>query len=100
MDECVWIHSGREHDSEQGVLDVEDLARAIRGLAIDAQRTLNRPDATAGELIELRRRFRELIRMPRGSRLTEVDRWLRSAYRQLDARLMSDLRTELERWAG
>jgi hypothetical protein len=89
MDEGVSRHAAQKSGLVPGrILDAEEFARAIRCLAIDARRTLNRPDATTGELIELRRRFRELIRVPRGSRLTEIDRWLRSASRRLDARLM------------
>ena len=101
MDEGVSIRGVPKSGWVPGkILDAEEFARAIRCLAIDARQTLNRPDATAGELIELRRRFRELMRVPRGSRLTEIDRWLRSAYRRLDARLISDLRAELGHWAG
>jgi hypothetical protein len=101
MDKGVSIRSVQKSGLVPArILDAEEFARAIRCLAIDARRTLNRPDATASELIELRRRIRDLIRVPRGSRLTEIDRWLRSAYRRLDARLMSDLRTELGHWAG
>jgi hypothetical protein len=101
MDEGVSIRGVQKSGLLPGrILDAEEFARAIRGLAIEARETLNRPDATVGELIELRRRFRELIRVPRGSRLTEIDRWLRSAYRRLDARLLSDLRIELGHWAG
>ena len=100
MDEGVSMRKAEKSGTVPGILDAEELARAIRRLAIDAHQTLNQPDATASELIELRRRFRELIRAPRGSRLTEIDRWLRSANRRLDLRLMSDLRTELGHRAG
>jgi hypothetical protein len=76
------------------------LAREIRRLAIDAHRTLNRPEATTGELVELRRRLRGLLCAARGWHLTEIERWLRSAERRLDARLVSGLAVEVESAAG
>jgi hypothetical protein len=75
------------------ILDAEELAKAIRQLAIEAHRTLNSPDATAGELIALRRRFKELLHQLE-ARQAGISRWLRRADRALEARLLSNLRTE------
>jgi hypothetical protein len=66
-------------------MDAGQFARAIRRLAVDAHRALQRPDASDGELLELRRRSEVLLRAARGSRLAEIRRWLRSARRALDA---------------
>jgi hypothetical protein len=96
MDEGV---SGVDADTKRWEpvnLDAEELAGAFRGLAIEAHRTLNRPEARSGELVELRHRLRGLLRVVRGSRLTAIERWLWSAHRAVDARLLSGLVGELE----
>ena len=81
-------------------LDEEELAAGIRRPAADAHRTLSRPEATTGELVELRRRLRGLLCAARGWHLTEIERWLRSAERTLDAQLVSGLVVERERAVG
>jgi hypothetical protein len=70
-------------------LDPEEVARRVRQLAVDAHRILNHPDTTVEELIALRRRFKELLRAGRGSQPTEIERWLRSAQQEVDAKLLS-----------
>jgi hypothetical protein len=95
MDEGILRVGADETRSEPGTLDVGQFARSIRRLASEVHEILNRPDATTGELTELRRRFKELLRVARGSGLTEIERWLRSANRTLDARLLSGLVVEL-----
>jgi hypothetical protein len=94
MDEDV-LKSG----SALGLLDAEELAGAIRRLAIKAHQTLKCPDSTAGELIALRRRLKELLR-----RLADpqagINRWLRRADHSLEARLLWARRTERESLAS
>ena len=100
MDEGVSVAGADKRRSEPVTLDAEELARAIRGLAVDAHEILNRPDATTGELIERRRRAKELLRVVQGSQLTEIERWLRSVHRTLDAKLLSALVEEPELGVG
>ena len=100
MDEGVSVVGADKRRSVPVTLDAEELARAIRGLAVEAHEILNRPDATTGELIALRRRSRELLRVARGSQLTEIERWLRSVHRTLDAKLLSALVEEPELGVG
>jgi hypothetical protein len=78
MDENVAVVGADRRRCEPVTLDAEELGRAVRGLAVDVHEIMNRPDATIGELIELRRRSKELLRVARGSQLTEIERWLRS----------------------
>jgi len=94
IDEDISIAGAEHSSSAPGTLDADDFAGAIRRLAIDADRTLNRPDTTAGELVKLRRRIKELLQITRGLQRTGIDRWLRSADRLLESRLFSDLRSE------
>src|SRR5262249_48306511 len=96
MDEGVLGVDADTRRSEPASLDAEELAREIRRLAVEAHRSLSRPEARTGELTELRRRFQELLRVARGSQLTEIERWLWSAHRALDARLLSGLVVALE----
>ena len=96
MDEGVLGVDADTRRSEPATLDAEELTGAIRRLAVDAHEILNRRDAATGELTELRRRSQELLRVARGSQLTEIERWLWSAHRQLDARLLSGLVMALE----
>jgi hypothetical protein len=91
MDQGVSVVGADGRRSERGSLDARELAREIRRLAVDAHEILNRPDAPTGELNKLRRRIEELLRVARGSRLSEIERWLRSAHRALDARRLSGL---------
>ena len=91
MDDVGLGVGADERRSGPGSLDVERFARALRRVATHAHEILNRPDATTDELVGLRRRLKGLLRAARGSRLTEIDRWLRSADRRLDARLLSGL---------
>ena len=100
MDEGVSVVNADKRRSEPVSLDAEELVRAIRGLAVEAHEILNRPDATIGELIERRRRSKELLRVARGSHLTEIERWLRSVHRVLDAKLLSALVDEPELGVG
>ena|SRR6516165_454385 len=100
MDEGVLGVDADTRPWEPGSLDAEEMAGAFRRLAIEAHRTLNRPEATTGELVGLRRRLRGLLRAARDSHMTAIERWLRSADRMLDARLISGLVVELERAAG
>ena len=79
-------------------LDAEELARAIRGLAVEAHELLNRREATTGELIALRRRAWELLRGVRGSQTAELERWLRSVHRTLGAKLLSRRGGGPRRW--
>jgi hypothetical protein len=87
MDEGPTVVGADHGRSESGILDAGQFARAIRRLAIETHEILNRPDAATGELNGLRWRLELLLRVARGSRLTEIERWLRSARRALDARL-------------
>ena len=96
MDQDVSIVGTDGRRSQAGTLDAKELAREIRRLAVDAHEVLNRPGATTGELTKLRRRFQELLRTARGSQLTEIERWLQSAHRALDARLLSGLAGALD----
>ena len=93
MDEGVLVVRADQQRSEPGIRDAEGLARAIRRLAIEAHEILNRPDARIEELIKVRRQFQELLRETRGlsSQPTELDRWLRSAHRAIEAKLLSNL---------
>ena len=100
MDEGVSVVGADKRRCEPVTLDAEELARAIRGLAVEAHEIMNRPDATAGELIELRRRSSELLRVARGSQLTEIERWLRSVHRTLDEKSLSALVKEPELAVG
>ena len=72
------------HSIESGKGEAE-----MRQLAVDAHEILNRPDATTGELVRMRRRSWELLHGARASQLSEIERWLRSAVRMLDAKLLS-----------
>jgi hypothetical protein len=65
-------------------MDAGQFARAIRRLAVDAHRALQRPGASDGELRELQRRSEVLLRAARVSRKAAIRRWLRSAHRALD----------------
>ena len=96
MDQDISIGSADGRRSEPDTVDAKELARQIRRLAVEAHEILNRPDTTTGELTKLRRRFRELLRAARGSQLTAIERWLWSAHRAVDARLLSGLVGELE----
>jgi hypothetical protein len=96
MDEGVLGGDADRRRWEPANLDAEELAREIRRLAIDAHRTLNRPEARSGELVELRHRLRGLLRVVQGSRLTAIELWLWSAHRAVDARLLSGLVGEPE----
>jgi hypothetical protein len=96
MDEGVLGVDADTRPWEPAGLDAEELAEAIRRLAVEAHRTLNRPDATTGELAKLRRRFKVLLRVARGSQSTAIERWLWSAHRAVDTRLLSGLVGELE----
>jgi hypothetical protein len=96
MDQGVSV-IGAERLPESDSLDAKELAREIRRLAVDVHEILNRPDATAGELTALRRRFKELLRVAQGSRQSWIERWLRSADRRLDAKLLCGLVTEPDR---
>jgi LmbE family N-acetylglucosaminyl deacetylase len=73
-----------------GPLAAAELAQAIRHLAVEAGRILNHPDATTGELMQIRRRVRQLLRAARGraSQPTEIDRWLRCVVDAIDAKLL------------
>jgi hypothetical protein len=95
MDPGVSVVGADERRSEPGNLDTEQLARSIRRLAIAAHAILRRPDAPRGELVDLRRQLKELLREARGGQLAEIERWLRSAVRMLDARLLCGLGVEL-----
>ena len=94
MDQGVLVGAD-ERRSEPITLDVQQFARTIRRLAIETHEILKRKDATIGELAELRRRFKVILRAARGWHLTEIERWLRSADRTLDARLLISLGVEL-----
>jgi hypothetical protein len=96
MDQEVSRVGSDRRRSEPGALDAKELAQEIRRLAVDAHEILNRPNTTIGELAELRRRFKELLRAARASQLTEIERWLWSAHRALDAKLLSGLVVALE----
>ena len=96
MHERASAVGANERQSEPETLDVGRFARVVRRLAIEAHEILNRRDAMAGELTELRRRLQELLRAARDSRLTEIEHWLRSADRRLDARLLTTLVAELD----
>ena len=96
MDEGVSVVGADKSRSEPVTLDAGELARAIRGLAVEAHEVLKRPDAATGELITLRRRSKELLRVARGSQLTEIERWLWSVHRTLGAKLLSALAAEPE----
>jgi hypothetical protein len=96
LEKGVSVVGADKRRSEPVTLDAEELARAIRGLTVEAHEIMNRPDAATGELIKLRRRSKELGRVARGSQLTEIERWLRSVHRTLDAKLLSALVVELE----
>jgi len=78
MDGNVSLVGADKRRWEPVTLDAEELGRAIRGLAVEVYAIMNRPDATIGELIELRRRSQELLRLARGSQPTEIELWLRS----------------------
>jgi hypothetical protein len=65
-------------------MDAGQFAGELRRLAVDAHRALPRPDASGGELLELRRRTEVLLRAARGSGQAEIRRWLRSVQRALD----------------
>ena len=100
MDEGVLGVDADTRRSEPASLDAEDLAREIRRLAVEAHWSLSRPEARTGELVELRRRLRVLLRVVGCSRPTAIERWLRSADRALDAQLVSGLVVERERAVG
>ena len=93
MDEAVGVVRADQPRSEAGIRDAEGLARAIRRRAIQAHAILSGPDARIDELIEARRQFQELLREARGlsAQPTELDRWLRSAHRAIEAKLRPDL---------
>jgi hypothetical protein len=82
-DEGVATSGAEEGAGSPAGMDAEQFAWAIRRLAVDAHRALQRPDATDGELLALRRRSEVLLRAARGSRQAEIRRWLRSAHRAL-----------------
>jgi hypothetical protein len=88
MDQGAWGVGADTRRQEPDRLDAAEWAGALRRLAVDAHEILNRPDATTDELVEIRRRLKGLLRASRGSRLSEIDRWLRSADSRLDARLL------------
>ena len=100
MDEGVLGVDADTKRREPANLDPEELVGAFRRLAIDAHRTCNRPEATSGELVELRHWLRRLLRVARDSHMIAIERWLRSMDRMLDARLLSGLAVEVERAAG
>jgi hypothetical protein len=95
MDSDISTVVAQERRSEPGPLDVAQFARSIRQLAIETHAILSRPDATRGEVADLRRRLKESVLVARDSRLTAIERWLRSAARMLATRLGSG--SELER---
>jgi hypothetical protein len=90
MDQGFSVVGADRRRSEPDTLDAKELAREMRQLAVDAHEILNRPAATAGELVRMRRRSWELLHGARASQLSEIERWLRSAVRKLDAKLLSD----------
>ena len=96
MDEGATVVGADHGRSDPGPLDVGQFARAIRRLAIETHEILNRLDATTGELVRMRRRSWELLHGARASQLSEIERWLRSAVRTLDAKLFSRLVAEPE----
>ena len=83
-DEGVSTSVAEEDAGSPEGMDAEQFAWAIRRLAVDAHRALQRPDALDGELLELRSRSEVLLRAARGLRQAEIRRWLRSAQRALD----------------
>jgi hypothetical protein len=96
-DEGVSMAGAVKDLRARGIFDAGEFARAIRQLAVDAHRALKRPDASAGDLMDLRRRCQKLLRAARGSRQTEIHGWLRSVDRTLDSRLASDLQVKPRR---
>jgi hypothetical protein len=93
MDEAVGVVRAAQPRAEAGICDAGGLARAIRQRAIQAHAILSGPDARIDELIEARRQFQELLREARGlsAQPTELDRWLRSAHRAIEAELRTSL---------
>jgi hypothetical protein len=83
-DEGVSTSVAEEDAGSPEGMDAEQFAWAIRRLAVDAHEALQRPDASDGELLELRRRSEVLLRAARGARQAEIRRWLRSAQRALE----------------
>ena len=67
-------------------LDPAELAQAIRRLAVDAQRTLNNPFATTGDLSALSQRIDVLIQQTRVTPLSNIIRWLDSVQRKVHER--------------
>jgi hypothetical protein len=93
MDEEVSGFGANQTRSVPGPLDAAELARAIRQLAVEADRILNHSDVTTGELIQIRRQARELLREAPGRALrrTAIDRWLRCVVHAIDAKLLCGL---------
>jgi hypothetical protein len=67
-------------------LDASELAQAIRRLAVDAQRTLNDPFATIGDLSALSQRINRLIQQTRATPMSNILRWLDSVQRKVQER--------------
>jgi hypothetical protein len=93
MDEGVSGIGADRSRSEPGPLDAAEFARAIRQLAVEVRRILNHPGATTAEVMRIRRQVRVLLRAfcGRASQQTEIERWLRTAYHAIDAKLPSAL---------
>ena len=53
-------------------LDAAELAQAIRRFAVDAQRTLNNPFATTGDLSALSHRINRLIQQTRATPMSNI----------------------------
>jgi hypothetical protein len=83
-DEGVSTSGVEEGAGSPGGMDAGQFARALRRLAVDAHRALRCPDASDGELLELRWRSEVLLRAAPGARQAEIRRWLRSAHRALN----------------
>ncbi|HZW34010.1 MAG TPA: hypothetical protein VFF52_25020 [Isosphaeraceae bacterium] len=96
MDEAFLRVGADQRRSQPETFDAGEFARSIRRLAIEAHEILNRPDAVTAELVELRRRLRGHLRAARSLQLAAIERWLWSAHRALDARLLSSLVVALE----
>jgi hypothetical protein len=86
------VANGDGHD----VLDPEELAREVRQFAIDAHRALTRPDTPIDVVIGLRQRLGLLLRKTRGSGASEINRWLRRSQGEIEARLPTGPRENLE----
>ena len=67
-------------------LDAAELAQAIRRLAVDAQRTLNNPFATIGDLSALSQRINRLTQQTRATSMSNILRWLDSVQRKVQER--------------